>query len=199
MLSAAASAISLKGSVEIIVDYFFYAINSILYQREIYPEAAFKKNMKYELSVLVAVDEELIDYLKKILDQVKVWLLSNAVHKLVLVVKSVKTGEVLERWQFDMIVEKPDPKNPNSKSIAAIQDEIRGVIRQIVATNTFLPILNTSCTFELLIYTDLNADVPNEWEESGPQLVKNSAEIKLRSFSTTVHRVEHMVSYKVDT
>ncbi|KAA0200976.1 MAD2 (Mitotic arrest deficient) 1, partial [Fasciolopsis buskii] len=52
-------------------------------------------------------------------------------------------------------------------------------------------------TFELLIYTDRNTSIPEGWDESGPQFVINSADIKLRSFSTTVHRVDHVISYKM--
>lgn len=37
-----------------------------------------------------------------------------------------------------------------TKSLAQIQSEIQGVIRQIVASNTFLPVLNSSCKY---IYT----------------------------------------------
>ncbi|VDP23037.1 unnamed protein product [Echinostoma caproni] len=52
-------------------------------------------------------------------------------------------------------------------------------------------------TFELLIYTDRNTPIPEGWDESGPQFINNSAEIKMRSFSTTVHRVDHVISYKL--
>ncbi|CAH8431032.1 unnamed protein product [Dicrocoelium dendriticum] len=156
--------------------------------------------MKYELSVLVTADEGLTKYLKTILEQLKVWLMMDVVQKLVLVIKCVKTGEVLERWQFNIESEKVDQSTDREKkSIAAIQSEIRHVMRQIVASNTLLPVLDTSCTFELLIYTKKNADIPDGWEQSGPQYVSDSTELKLRSFSTTVHRVEHMVSYKANS
>ncbi|VDP95198.1 unnamed protein product [Echinostoma caproni] len=101
--AAGAGAISLKGSSDILVDYFFYAVNSILYQRGVYPEASFKKDVQYELSMLVAADEGLINYLKTILAQLK-----GSLQKLVLVIKCVKTEEVLERWQFNIICETPD-------------------------------------------------------------------------------------------
>ncbi|KAH9589639.1 MAD2 mitotic arrest deficient-like 1 [Schistosoma haematobium] len=96
-----------------------------------------------------------------------------------------------------MTTEKTDTSNSvGTKSLAQIQSEIQGVIRQIVASNTFLPVLNSSCTFELLVYADRNANVPTSWEETGPQFIVNSTEIKLRSISTTLHRVDHTVSYK---
>ena len=35
---------------------------------------------------------------------------------------------------------------------------------------------------------DANSAVPSEWEESDPRVVANSAEVRLRSFSTKVHK-----------
>lgn len=36
-----------------------------------------------------------------------------------------------------------------------------------------------------------------EWEESDPRYIANNAEqVKLRSFNTSVHKVEGLVSYK---
>ena len=36
------------------------------------------------------------------------------------------------------------------------------------------------------------------WEESDPRYIANSDEVKLRSFTTKVHKVDTMVSYKAD-
>jgi mitotic spindle assembly checkpoint protein MAD2 len=74
--------------------------------------------------------------------------------------------------------------------------EIQAIIRQITASVTFLPLLEDACTIDLLAYTDRDSDVPLEWEESDPRLIDNAANVKLRSFSTSVHNVETMVAYK---
>lgn len=90
-----------------------------------------------------------------------------------------------------------DDSAPREKSQKAIQDEIRSVIRQITATVTFLPLLEVSCSFDLLIYTDKDLVVPEKWEESGPQFITNPEEVRLRSFTTTIHKVNSMVAYKI--
>ena len=36
------------------------------------------------------------------------------------------------------------------------------------------------------------------WEESDPRYIANSDEVKLRSFTTKVHKVDACVSYKAD-
>jgi mitotic spindle assembly checkpoint protein MAD2 len=77
-----------------------------------------------------------------------------------------------------------------------IQREIQAVIRQITATVTFLPLLDEACAFDLLVYTDKEALVPKAWEESDPQYIQNSAEVRLRSFTTKVHKVDAMVTFK---
>ncbi len=72
------------------------------------------------------------------------------------------------------------------KPLKEIQQEIQAVVRQITASVTFLPLLENPCTFDLLIYTDADANVPQAWEESDPKYVTNAAQVRLRSFTTKV-------------
>jgi len=51
-------------------------------------------------------------------------------------------------------------------------------------------------SFDLLVYTDKDLEVPESWGESGPQFVADSEEVRLRSFTTTIHKVDTMVAYK---
>jgi mitotic spindle assembly checkpoint protein MAD2 len=62
---------------------------------------------------------------------------------------------------------------------------------------SFLPLLDCACTFDLLIYTHAETNVPTEWEESDPKYISKSNEVRLRSFTTKVHRVDASVAYKV--
>lgn len=52
-------------------------------------------------------------------------------------------------------------------------------------------------SFDLLIYTDKDLVVPEKWEESGPQFIANSEQVRLRSFTTTIHKVNSIVAYKI--
>lgn len=74
MASASATAtrseITIKGSVEIVTEFFGYAVNSILYQRGVYPPESFTAVAKYGLSLLVTSDEGLKTYLAQVLRQV---------------------------------------------------------------------------------------------------------------------------------
>lgn len=147
--------------------------------------------------------------------------------KLVVVVTSATSGEVLERWAFDIEV---DAEVTAERFVSAqlnafylpqvsfiilfltmytsihsyhhstniekpekeIMSEIQAIIRQITSSVTFLPLLDEPCTFDLLVYTNKDADVPKAWEESDPKYITNSEEVRLRSFTTKVCYCTHI-------
>merc|ERR1712117_48208 len=76
-----------------------------------------------------------------------------------------------------------------------IKQEIRDVIRQITASVTFLPLLDCICSFDILIYTHKDLVAPDTWGESDACIIENSEEVKLRSFSTNIHRYVWMEYY----
>jgi mitotic spindle assembly checkpoint protein MAD2 len=172
----------------------------------------FKRESKYGLTVLTTNDEGLLRYLRNVQKQVTDWLLSGDIQRLVVVVKGIDTMETLERWQFNVTVEdnddnatenqapnqgsKPTNDKDSKKSLKQIHNEIQAIIRQITASVTFLPLLQEPCTFDLLVYTDKNIAVPDKWADSDPCYILNSAEVKLRSFTTSVHKIDSMVAYK---
>mmetsp|Transcript_21024 Transcript_21024/g.37718 ORF Transcript_21024/g.37718 Transcript_21024/m.37718 type:complete len:229 (+) Transcript_21024:51-737(+) len=214
--------ITLKGSVEIVSEFFFTAINSILYQRGIYQPETFKRESKYGLTVLTTTDNGLLSYLSSVMSQMESWLTNDDVQRLVVVVTGLDSGETLERWQFNVSVEEGNKsvevsmqsgndenvsynvmkssssmnKKRASKTARQVHDEIQAIIRQITASVTFLPLLNEPCSFDLLIYTSKAAVVPKKWEDSDPRYIMNSQEVKLRSFTTSFHQVDSMVTYK---
>uniref|UniRef100_A0A7S1G3K4 HORMA domain-containing protein n=1 Tax=Bicosoecida sp. CB-2014 TaxID=1486930 RepID=A0A7S1G3K4_9STRA len=190
--------ITLKGSVEIVTEFFGFSINSILYQRGIYPPESFSAVSQYGLSMLVTTDDGLKGYLSQVLGQLSSWLSRGEVQKLVVVITGVDSGDVLERWVFNVETDKSITASGGGveKSAKEIQKEIQAIIRQITASVSFLPLLDEPCTFDLLVYTDADTDVPRSWEESDPQYISNSTEVRLRSFTTKVHKVDAMVAYK---
>ena len=92
-----------------------------------------------------------------------------------------------------------DSSAPKEKAETEINAEIQAIIRQITASVTFLPMLEGRCTFNVLVYADADANVPDEeWGDSDAKEVKNAENVKLRSFSTMNHRIDTMVSYRLD-
>lgn len=88
-----------------------------------------------------------------------------------------------------------------AKPEAEIQAEIRNILKQIVSTVTFLPVIDEPTVFNILTYTTESADVPaDEWVDTDPLAIEasKSQQVKLRSFSTDVHRIEAMVAYRYE-
>lgn len=89
-----------------------------------------------------------------------------------------------------------DELPPPDKTEKEIQTEIQAIFRQITASVTFLPQLDGNCTFNVLVYADADSDVPIEWGDSDAKEIKDGEKVQLRSFSTSNHRVDTLVSYR---
>lgn len=204
------SPVQLKGSIDIVIEFFNYGINSILYQRGLYPSNSFIQREKYGLPLLVTTNIELKRYLDIILNQMRKFLESKNVHKIVIVILRIDTREPVERWQFDVELERDkqqqldnnngensirDP-DQERRALKEIQEGIRGVIRQITASVTFLPELKGSHSFDILLYTDKDVELPNsEWSDTNAKLITNGQHVQFRGFTTNIHKVEPIVSY----
>ena len=67
--TSTSTSITLRGSTDIVVEFFDYAVNSILYQRGIYPPESFKRSSKYGLAMMTTTDDGLTTYLGNITRQ----------------------------------------------------------------------------------------------------------------------------------
>lgn len=199
-MADAGSSITLNGSTQTVREFFQFALSSILYQRGVYPPDSFEPHKKYGLTVMLVKDEKLRGYLSSVLQQFTEWLQGAALQKVVLVITTAASKEVVERWTFNIQTDKAlvSSGEAAAKPESQIMQEIQAIIRQITASVTFLPLLEDACTIDLLAYTDKDSEVPFEWEDSDPRYITNAADVKLRSFSTKVHSVQAQVSYKID-
>ncbi|CCG22543.1 Mad2 protein [Candida orthopsilosis Co 90-125] len=208
-----ASKLALKGSSKIVSDYFEFAINSILFQRGIYPAEDFITVRKYDLPMVINNDDDVKNYISNIMQQLKKWIYGKKITKLIVVIVSTSTGESIERWEFNIETKDDDDDNNNStvdneekagkKSKEEIQKEIRAIIRQVTSSVSYLPILrDDEYTFNVLVYTDKDTNVPIQWcDTNGDGRVlegENVDEIDFASFSTDKHKVKTSVSYKYE-
>lgn len=98
---------------------------------------------------------------------------------------------------FPDLEHRDTPEPPPEKTEKEIQLEIQSIFRQITASVTFLPQLDAgNCTFNVLVYADADSDVPMEWGDSDAKEIENGEKVQLRSFSTSNHRVDTLVSYR---
>lgn len=208
-----ASKLALKGSSKIVSDYFEFAINSILFQRGIYPAEDFITVRKYDLPMVINNDDDVKNYISNIMQQLKKWIYGKKITKLIVVIVSTSTGESIERWEFNIETKDDEDDNNNStvdnkekaekKSKEEIQKEIRAIIRQVTSSVSYLPILrDDEYTFNVLVYTDKDTNVPIQWcDTNGDGRVlegENVDEIDFASFSTDKHKVKTSVSYKYE-
>lgn len=200
-MTQTAHAISLSGSVATVTEYLGFAINNILYQRGVYPPDDFQRVKKYGLPLMISTDAELNTYLSELLQQLARWIAHGSCRRLVLLITDVETERTLERWEINVEAE-PDaataaPRQRPLRSEEDVPREIQAVMRQITACVSFLPVIAVPCAFDLLVYTSTDAQVPSRaWEPSHPQVLKGGTEVKLRSFSTTIHHVDTNVVYR---
>ncbi|CEQ41491.1 SPOSA6832_03207, partial [Sporobolomyces salmonicolor] len=164
--------LSLKGSTKIVTEFFEYSVNSILYQRGVYPPEDFKQVKKYGLTLFTSADEALERYISNVMKQVQAWILAGKLDSLALIIMNRDTREVVERWQFDIHVEEPPPsegataaggegkenegtglspaaaplKSKGEKTPEQVQKDIQDIMRQITSSVTFLPSLEEKCT-----------------------------------------------------
>ncbi|KAK1976998.1 mitotic spindle checkpoint component mad2 [Colletotrichum cereale] len=215
--------LALKGSAKLVAEFFQYSIHTILFQRGVYPAEDFSAVKKYGLNMLVSSDDQVRAYIKKIMGQLDRWMLRGKISKLVIVITDKDTGEHVERWQFDVdIFGRPSKSSKTSSSSSSksaadqenatpaeaataapekteqeIQAEIAAIFRQITASVTFLPQLGGDCTFNVLVYADADSEVPVEWGDSDAKEIVNGERVQLRGFSTSNHRVDTLVSYRL--
>lgn len=143
-------------------------------------------------------DNKIREFLSTTLTQLKEWLIERTVNKVALVITNVKTLEVLERWDFNVEYE-GDAKSSlqtSDKPLKQIKNEIRDVLKQITASVSYLPLLDCLCSFDIQIYTKDNVSLPEQWADAEPANIKNAQCVKMRSFSTNIHKMDTAVTFK---
>lgn len=150
------------------------------------------------------VDDDVKQYIKNIIKQIYRWISHDKITKLVLVIINKDDGETVERWQFNINIEDSAETTSGGDTqtetdTAAVQKDIQAIIRQITASVTFLPCLNSSdYTFNVLVYTDSDAPVSKDWVDSDAREIENGESVRFKSFNTNCHKVDTLVSYKLD-
>ncbi|ESN94213.1 hypothetical protein HELRODRAFT_68763, partial [Helobdella robusta] len=174
-----------------------YGVNSILYQRGLYPEDMFTRVVDFGVPLMVTTVKEISDYLDQHSKYIEEWLEKLTLQKLVVLIRSVDTGDIMERWQFNVECDKTATHNTiKEKTEADVRKEIQHVMRNILSANALLPIYDCPCSFEILIYTDKSQAVPETWKITEAGIIDNSLELRLKSYDTTIHKVSTSVAYK---
>lgn len=129
------------------------------------------------------------------------WLVERAVNKISVVIKNVKNGDTMERWDFLVQYEgdaNQEGGQTSDKPVKQIRNEIRDIIKQITASVSYLPLYECLCSFDIQIHTKDDVKVPEKWADTELAHINNAQTVQMRSFSTNIHKMETHVVYKVD-
>ncbi|SAM00481.1 hypothetical protein [Absidia glauca] len=195
-----ASSIALDGSSDLVVDFFECSLYSILYLRGILCPDDFVHQKRFGTVVMWPVNLEVSAYVDQIIDQLRVWLKTNQVCEMILLIKSKPDFEVVERWQFSIHVDGTNETKPN-QSDAKATSQIKAILRQIFASVSILPSLDgIDCTYNVQVHVEPTAELPSAWkEESGPSLIAGGGEhVRLATLSTDGRRIEPYISYRME-
>ncbi|CAK1552783.1 unnamed protein product [Leptosia nina] len=197
--------ITLRGSAQILCEYLKFAVNSVLFQRGLYPPETFKAEQQYGITLLISEDPQIKSFLTNLLTQSEEWIINKKVSKLSLIILNVANKEVLECWDFnvqyeegDVALSKEKNETVGSKDLKKIKQEIRDVMLQIAATISYLPLLDCRCSFDVLVHAKTDCDIPEKWAEAEPVAITNAQNVQLKSFSTSLNKMETIVSYKLN-
>lgn len=210
MTTATDHSITLQGSAAIIHEYLKYSINSIIFQRGIYPSCDFTPEEYNGIPMMVSRDARIITYIDTMTTRVQDLIMKKMISKITVCIITVEKKEIVERWDFNITPQYDDDgdageeKTPSStKSLAKIQKEIRDVMRQIIATISFLPCLEERCTFDIMLHTatDIFIQMPvliRDFREEEYETIEieNAQTVELKPFSTGVNKVETKVVYR---
>lgn len=124
--------------------------------------------------------------------------MQRKVHRIVLVIIKVDTKETIERWEFTIDTNQEVSEDQKVEvDLKQVQADIRNIIRQITASVTYLPLLDDKVSFDILLYTNKDTDLPSqEWLDTTAHLIPGAEEVELKNFNTKVHNVKAGVAYK---
>ncbi|KAI4336622.1 hypothetical protein L6164_015124 [Bauhinia variegata] len=130
--------INLRGSATIVSEFLVFLSGYATNRRK------FSESQKIRPSMLLTQDEGVKSFLANLTAQLSEWLEAGKLQRVVLVIMSKATNEVLERWNFSIetdseVVEKGISREKSDKEIMR---EIQAIMRQIASSITYLPCLD---------------------------------------------------------
>uniref|UniRef100_A0A1Q3EV59 Putative spindle assembly checkpoint protein n=1 Tax=Culex tarsalis TaxID=7177 RepID=A0A1Q3EV59_CULTA len=195
--------ITLSSSAALLVEYINYAINTILYQRDVSPKDEFVSVSYNGLPLFVSNNYTTLNRIQDVLDVIQPLIAlpipDLGIH---LILMDKATGHAIERWEF--VIHNEDLAEPNRKpsrkNTILIQHEIRQLMKQITASISCLPVPPRSGFGWKLSVSDLPTWVtlPAGWFRAPRDEIYNPQQLELRSFSTGLHQMETIVTYRED-
>jgi len=199
-----AEVLTLAGSSEAVAEFFEIAISGILFARGVYKHQDFEKVEKYDLPVFLSRDPGVKKYIAAVKAQLFEWLKFGTVKKVILALAPVSSpDDHFERWCFDIRLDVDAAAGLGAAltdaEVQERQGSIQKMIRSIANAGYILPYLTEPSTFDLVVYTDKDAQVPEAWASTDPKYVEGSQQaLYVGSFDTRLHKVSGIVNFRYE-
>ncbi|GAB1522661.1 Mitotic spindle checkpoint component mad2 [Rhizoctonia solani] len=185
-----------SGSPATIIEFLYYAVNSILFYRGVYESEDFRAVNKYEQDLVLVRDGEVTQFLDRFFKQVEEWLGQELIRRVILVIVSKNTGKTLERWVFNL-----EPHD-GPTHLDKIQHKIQATLKQLKATIPIFPDIKEPTIFNLLAVKkdeDQSSELPTsqKWVDAHPHSIPTEIrdQTAMRGFNTRDAKVDINVVY----
>ncbi|KAF8711716.1 Spindle assembly checkpoint protein, partial [Rhizoctonia solani] len=165
-----------SGSPATIIEFLYYAVNSILFYRGVYESEDFRAVNKYEQDLVLVRDGEVTQFLDRFFKQVE--------------------GKTLERWVFNL-----EPHD-GPAHLDKIQHKIQATLKQLKATIPIFPDIKEPTIFNLLAVKkdeDQSSELPTsqKWVDAHPHSIPTEIrdQTAMRGFNTRDAKVDINVVY----
>ena len=146
----------LNAPAELVCDFFYFALTTILFLRGVYPHNEFKRVRRWGIPLFDSVNSDVVAYLRNATSQLKKWITHRSLQQLALVIVDYNDQPV-ERWHFNITT--------NSAEVNDVVS-LQATMRQIGASISYLPILTGRHSFHIVIEDDHMIGIPDEmWSE----------------------------------
>ncbi|KAF8756050.1 Spindle assembly checkpoint protein [Rhizoctonia solani] len=174
-----------SGSPATIIEFLYYAVNSILFYRGVYESEDFRAVNKYEQDLVLVRDGEVTQFLDRFFKQVEEWLGQELIRRVILAIVSKNTGKTLERWVFNL-----EPHD-GPAHLDKIQHKIQATLKQLKATIPIFPDIKEPTIFNLLAVKkdeDQSSELPTsqKWVDAHPHSIPTEIrdQTAMRGFNT---------------
>lgn len=140
----------------VVCEFLEVAWHQLLYIRDLYPASVFARRRIYGISVKMCLHPEVVDYIVKVLETVRLCVERREVKTVVMVVKN-SSGLVLEQYVFEtgVVTETLATAGDGFQDtyLLELESSLRTALLRLITYATERPRLEEGCSFAILIKT----------------------------------------------
>ncbi|XP_045162682.1 mitotic spindle assembly checkpoint protein MAD2B-like isoform X2 [Mercenaria mercenaria] len=135
---------------DIFAEFLEVSIHLILYSRHLYPTGLFERRKKYNVPVQMCLHPDVTEYISKVIQSVKVMVVSGEVSMVTLVVLD-QSQNPIERFVFELGASaSEDGEDPY---LFRLEDALRGFLLKLNVADTQLKPLPQECSWVVHVHT----------------------------------------------